>query len=272
MAQARAALRLTASPGRIALVLSGILAALIAAHAGRIVSIYVLDHARLFGLIRLFDFNGEMNVPTFFSTLLLTSSAALLWLYGCSCASGGQRALPWYCLSAIFLFLAVDEFSHIHEMLIEPTRERFGTSGLLYFAWTIPYGIGVALVGVCVAPSVWRLPAKFRTLFIIAGAVYLAGAIGCEMIGGAYYEQTKAPDPLYETFTGIEESLEMSGVILLIYGLLSLLQLRAGAVYVDFGEPPQPDVASRSSSASRATSSAAGNSRESAAAWPAQSE
>jgi len=52
----------------------------------------------------------------------------------------------WAILAAIFLFFSIDEISSIHESLTAPVREIFNTSGLLFFAWVIPYGIFSMLI------------------------------------------------------------------------------------------------------------------------------
>ncbi len=46
----------------------------------------------------------------------------------------------------IYTFLAIDETAQIHEKLIAPIRVAFGLTGALYFAWVIPYGIGVLVL------------------------------------------------------------------------------------------------------------------------------
>jgi hypothetical protein len=73
----------------------------------------------------------------------------------------------------------------------------------------------------------WRfianLPAKTRRLFMIAGIIYVSGALGIEMIGGYYADYYQHNNIIYAFITTIEEVLEMLGVAVFIYGLLSYI-------------------------------------------------
>ena len=86
---------------------------------------------------------GEANVPTLYSSVALLSSSMLLAFIALAHKRNGSSSLPWVGLALVFLFLSVDEIASIHEKLGGPVRELLGTSGLLYFAWFIPYGIAL---------------------------------------------------------------------------------------------------------------------------------
>jgi hypothetical protein len=71
----------------------------------------------------------------------------------------------------------------------------------------------------------WRfllhLPFATRALFLLAGALYIAGAIGLEALGGRYLLQHEGNHTLtYEMMVGVEEGLEMLGVIVFLYALM----------------------------------------------------
>lgn len=59
---------------------------------------------------------------------------------------------------------------------------------------------------------------------IAAGSVFVAGAIRMDLIGGRYLEQQDGADMIYAMMTANEEFLEMLGVIVFIYALLSYLR------------------------------------------------
>ena len=61
-------------------------------------------------------------------------------------------------------------------------------------------------------------------LFIIAGCLYVSGALGMEMVGGNYRDMVGEVDLNYGLITSFEETLEMAGIILFIYGLLDYLR------------------------------------------------
>ena len=58
-----------------------------------------------------------------------------------------------------------------------------------------------------------------------SGAVYIAGAIGMEMIGSFAVRSSliRLHSPWYGAITGLEETLELLGIILLIDALLRAL-------------------------------------------------
>ena len=70
----------------------------------------VLGHDTVFGLVRKFDLDTELNVPTWFSVLLLLLAAAALGYIGVRAKHEGDRfAGHWRGLAWIFLFMSLDE-------------------------------------------------------------------------------------------------------------------------------------------------------------------
>ena len=197
---------------------------LVIAHITGAISSYVFHHEEVFGLIDTFDMNVENNVPTFFSTFNLVACATLLSIIAIQ-SSIARNARYWKWLAIIFLFLAVDEDASLHELLIEPVRDNLHVTGALYFAWVIPYGLALLVVGLLYLRFVWSLPVRTRRLFLAAGSIYLAGAIGFELVGWWYFStHGEIEDLSYALFVAAEEFLEMSGVILFIYALLGFLR------------------------------------------------
>jgi hypothetical protein len=191
----------------------------------------------------LFNVTFEGNVPTWYTTLLMLI-AALLSLF--IAAHAVRQRLPWRIhwvgLMLLFLYLSLDEAAAIHEIFTSPTREAFNTSGYLHFSWIlvgIPVAIGIALLFL---PFVLNLPAKTRAAFLIAGVVYLLGAVGVELIGAnMWYETDGLVTPQYTAVGGVEEFLEMFGVILAIYGLLVYLDTQIDTITIQFGAAKKED-------------------------------
>ena len=75
---------------------------------------------------------------------------------------------------------------------------------------------------------VWKLPKEARNRFIVAGALYLAGALGVEMYGAREAELHGTATITYSVLYMIEELLEMLGVVLFVYALLCHLARGAG--------------------------------------------
>jgi hypothetical protein len=199
--------------------LSSLAALLVVANLAGVMAKFHWGVAPEHGWVASFDLDGERNVPSVFSTGLILLCAGLMTVI--ARIERGPNRRGWWGLAAIFVFLAADELVSLHERLIEPLRAALHTSGLLYFAWLIPYGLAVLVTGALYLRFLLRLPGTTRRRVIIAGVVYLTGAVGLELIGGAYLESLGNRHNLpYELLTTLEETLEMAGMILLARGLL----------------------------------------------------
>jgi len=197
---------------------------------------------KLYGLVLLFDIDAEYNIPTFYSALLLLFAALLLSVItSIKKIQNATDTIHWAILSWGFLFMAIDEVVCIHERLVSPIRKLLGEGnrGVLNFAWVIP-GIALVIVLALLFLKFWmRLPSKTRIAFLKASALYISGCIGFELIGGYYAELHGLKNLTYSVLTTIEESLEMSGVILFIWGLLIYLADNYKEVQLCFQQYPR---------------------------------
>lgn len=175
-----------------------------------------------FKLVNLFDFNEEVNVPTFYSAVTLFTSALLLFSIAILSKRSGRSYVSWFCLGLIFLFLTFDEFASLHELVIGMSREAFNASGYFYYAWVIPYAFGLFILGLIYIPFLKNLPKNTRKTFLYAAAIFITGAIGFEMLGGNIVE-SQGPTPLFSLVYTIEETLEMVGIAVFIYALLTYI-------------------------------------------------
>lgn len=190
------------------------------AHVTGMLLRFVLGYDYVFGLIDTFNMNYENNVPTFFSAFLLLLAAVLLAVQA-GIETSSRPSAYWRWLSVIFVFLAVDEDASLHELLIDPMRTALPLEGPLLFAWVIPYGVLLAALAVMYARFLWTLPPRTRRWFFLAGALYVGGAMGYELVAGWYLTRhAGAEDLAYYLLVGVEESLEMTGVVVFIYALL----------------------------------------------------
>lgn len=181
---------------------------------------HVLGHGRLLGFVPEFDVNRENNVPTYFSSLLLFASSALLAVIAYAQSPSSRYRWHWVGLAAIFLFFSLDETASLHERLAEPLRTLLDTGGLLYYAWVIPGMAFILLFGLIYTRFWYNLPSRSRRLFALAGIIYVGGALGLELIGG-WYIDTYDRDFYYALLTLIEETLEMTGIAIFLYALLA---------------------------------------------------
>lgn len=187
---------------------------------------YLFGRPHLTGLTPLFNVDTEANIPTWYSSSALLVCAALLALIAMAKkAEQDQYTLHWSGLSTIFLLLSVDEAVVLHERLIAPVQSALGTSGIFHFAWVIPMGICVIVLLLLYLRFLAALPAQIQRLFLLAGAIYVSGTIGFEMIGAPLWEYYGRETLAAAILTTIEEALEMIGVAVFIYALLSYISL-----------------------------------------------
>ena len=168
------------------------------------------------------NMDRELNLPTLFSSSLLLISALLMQRLGHN--SNPDAGDDWRLLSKIFIFLALDEALQIHEILIIPGL-RHQVHPALASTWVVPYA-ALALI------MLWKfrsflgsIPRATATGLLRSGAVYVGGAIGMEMIGSFAVRSSliRLHSPWYGAITGLEEALELLGIILLIDALLRAL-------------------------------------------------
>jgi hypothetical protein len=208
-------------PARVAGVLALVTAGLGAAHTALVYAHNGLgvDVERV---LTVFDLSQEKNVPTLFSSAMLLSSAGLLAVVGCvQKRAGGAFTRHWTALAFIFLFLSLDELARVHERLILPLRHAFHFSGVLHYAWVLPYGMAVGVFALAYARFVLALPRTTRRLFLSAAFLYVGGALGVEAIEGPVVEAHGEHHPFFLTLSTAEELLEMTGLVVFVYGLLS---------------------------------------------------
>lgn len=217
-------MQVVVKPKRVATAMLWIVGVLTSINCVVIFLYFYWDDNEVFGLVEMFDFANEHNIPTFYSAVAILFCSALLALiaHGNWRKPGGNRTY-WVGLSLLFLFLAVDEMVAIHEGVGDYFEVFLEAEGFLYFMWVVPYGLATILIAIIFLDFVWELPAEIRTLFIASGIIFVTGAIGLEMVGGREADANGTGTIFYCCLYTIEEVLEMLGIILFAYALLSYL-------------------------------------------------
>ena len=211
------------SPRKILVMLLSIIGFLLFANIMGIVSTYAFDHGKVYGLIDLFDFDNERNIPTLYSSLQLIAVSLLLSIIGVKHISNSAIYVPWLALAVIFLFLAVDETAMIHERFSLPVGTTLEPTGLLYFSWVVPYGLAVLVCLIAFSRFLLRLPKEAMRRFMASGAIYVTGAIGFEMLSARHKESYGSKNVVFAMFYTCEELLEMLGVAFFVYALLAYI-------------------------------------------------
>jgi hypothetical protein len=177
--------------------------------------------ANLVDGIDFLDVDAEGNIPAWFSSSILLLCSVLLGVITHAVKRAGDRySLFWGILSIVFVLMSLDETASFHERLIYPLRSLLDTGGLLYFAWVIPGGAFVVIFGLVYVRFLFNLPVTIRRLFIAAGALYVSGSVGLEMIGGLVSDLRGEGNLLYIALFTVEDLLEMSGATIFLYALV----------------------------------------------------
>lgn len=183
-------------------------------------------------LIAKFFLGTENNIPTYFSSFLLLTSAALLFVIAAHKRHRSDAyTRRWLLLGGVFFAMSVDEMASLHELLIQPMRD-LGAGGYLYFGWVVPGMLFVGACGLYFLGLLRSLPSPYRLLFVGAGLLFVGGAVGVEMLGGNYAEVHGTRNLPYTMYQTVEETCEISGVLLFIYALLGYARAHAPATVI----------------------------------------
>jgi len=228
-------------PGKVAGALIVVVLGLVLASTFARLAVSYVGPDRYRGLMEFalrFDLDHEINIPTWYSSCTLLCCAVLLAAITVARKQAGCRyAVHWGLLALAFLFLSVDETANLHEILIVPLRRRLGAQGLLYFAWVIPGAVLVGAFALAYVRFLLELDKRTRYLFLAAGAAYVGGALGMEMVGGACADWYGLESMRYLAAMTVEESLEMLGIVIFLYALFDYIRRQTGQWRIGFSPP-----------------------------------
>lgn len=184
----------------------GIIQAVFIAHMGTETLLKDLRHL---------DLDSELNFGAWFSSMMMMGSALMLMTIAAHAKAGGERHwLYWAVLAAVFALMSLDETTAVHETLTEPLRGALNTSGIFYWAWVIPALVIVPLFAAAYIPFLLALPRRSAVLIFSAGAIFVTGALGFEMLSGLAITAYGDEAPLVVALAICEETLEMFGLAL----------------------------------------------------------
>jgi len=209
-------------PEKLARALARVILGLGAAYVCTQFFVRVLGWSNKILLIAAFDMNRELSIPSLYSGAAILLCSALLASTAARERRRGKPFVGWAGMSAVFAFLAADEVLALHEKLNDPLRAALHTSGgVFHYAWVIPYAVLAAAFAAVYVPFLLRLPARTRNQFVIAGLVFVGGAVGCELIGNLILKDA----PPFSVRMGVEilveETMEMSGIALFACAIAS---------------------------------------------------
>jgi hypothetical protein len=214
-------------------------------------ALYMWGDVKLLEPLRLFDVGEERSIPTWFESVLFLLCSMLLAVVAVAKKQRNDRySLHWGALSVILLLLSLDEVASIHEAIGQQSERLlnsitgFTPSGAISFFWVVPGAIFVFIVLLAYLRFLANLPQTTRRLFLFAGALFVLGALGIEMLtaqvvsssesisswivssSGGIVDRGSAsaiPTILKGLQTSVEEMFEMLGLTAFVYALLAYI-------------------------------------------------
>ncbi len=191
----------------------------------QVVTYYVEDFPLRDAVAPLFNVNAEQNFPALFSTVMLLFAA---FLSGAIAHARRRLDQPdrgyWVTFAVMLLLLAVDEFSSIHERATPGLRELLDLEGgSQWSVWVLVVIPVLALLILFLLPFFRRLPPPTGRRLLLAGLLFLGGAIGIELLGDLYGASFGRSSLAFELIGTVEETLEMLGLAVLVYALLAYI-------------------------------------------------
>ena len=175
-------------------------------------------------IMKRLDLGHEPSLPNWYSSLALLGSALLLGVIShLQRIREAKFARHWLALTILFLLMALDEAIVIHEMADDNLHRWLDTGGMFYFAWVIPGSILAGTVSLFFLNFLRNLDKQTRNGLLLAGGIFLGGALGVEMIEGAIVDSAGLASIHLSFVQAVEEFMEMLGIAILIYTLLNYL-------------------------------------------------
>lgn len=195
-----------------------------------------LDRHRLLGFVWLFNMNQEFNVPSCFAALNMFVCAVLLAMIAVARRRERDRsALGWGVLAAVFVLLTYEELFDLHARIELSLHAFLQQQGVPWLVSYVPYGVIVA-VGVVLLHLLAVMPRGTRRDVIIAGAVFVAGAVGLDRWADAVGEDGRLLAMM--ALRSLEELVEMLGIALFTRALL--LHMARDGIVITLGPDPLP--------------------------------
>lgn len=181
---------------------------------------------------RLLYVDREANAWAWLSSVVLALLALVLAASSAACRGAGLRWGPLALLAATALLLSADEGAMLHETLNEVGIRLTDALGG-FNAWLVPGVVVVLVAGVVLLRVARGIDPWLRRRLVLAGALFLAGALGMELVGALLALSSDAANPwetgTYHVLVAVEEGLEMAGALVALRAALATVEVRVGA-------------------------------------------
>ena len=192
-------------------------------------STWLAPSPRFHGLEPVFDLAGENNVPTWFSTVLLSGTAIAIALVAMRAGRAGEpdatTAWRWWALAVGVAFISLLEDASLFERAIAFTSagRRFEVP---QWFWRAAGLAVVACAAFVYAPLLAGRPRGRAALFALSAVVMLGGHAAFARLGGWMFWHGGVHQAGFVFARVAEETCKMLGTVMLLSATLS--ELRAG--------------------------------------------
>jgi hypothetical protein len=174
------------------------------------------------GLRHFLSLNSAASLGEWYATVQFLFCAVLLTLIARS-EFGRTHRWYWGTLAAGFYGLSLDEGAQLHELITDLMHRP---------SWLLPGLAMVAVLGVSYLRFLLLLPRRTAMQFAVAGAIFLAGVFGPDLIGnisgasladaGGWFCRGSDCDFSSSVMVALEEGMELIGVAIFANALLHL--------------------------------------------------
>lgn len=171
--------------------------------------------------IMAFSVDHEQTLPTWFSVGML----AFIGFVAAEIAMAERQAASplrwhWALISVVFFYISYDELASLHERVGNFLAAR-GLGGPFHYAWVVVAAPLALLFAVLMIRLLRSVPRRTAAMMALAGALYVGGALGGEIVTGVGVDAGYGPDTLVGQLLVVgEELLEMLGTALFLVTIL----------------------------------------------------
>ncbi|WP_158849978.1 hypothetical protein [Saccharothrix deserti] len=184
------------------------------------------------------DVVEEGNLPTWWSSALLVTTALAHAVTGASARVAGSRWWPyWFVTAGVLAVLSLDDHTSLHERLDAVGRHVVAFDSFPFY-WIVPGLIAGAAVAGAIAVLAANVTPPVRVQLLAGVSVLLVAALGGEVAQGALLVAAET-GPLYVLTYHAEELGENIGVLLMLSAATTALTatVREGRIELVYGRP-----------------------------------
>jgi hypothetical protein len=166
-----------------------------------------------------FYFDRRLNFPFFFSLSLLLINLFLLYRIIRIKTRSKPQAIFWITMGIAFLLFTVDEAFYIHQhfkMKTFGTIASYDRASWSHYLWVIPYFVIFGILMTLLFRYSSAITNKLKRDLLIAGLVFLLGAVGMEFAGTYYAIIRPRADVYLLLIKSAEGLLQMIGSVMFI--------------------------------------------------------